>query len=42
MPKSDQSKGVRSEPRKIDWKRIILVIMSIMIIISWILALLVK
>lgn len=42
MPKSEQSKGVRSESRKTDWKRIILVFLSIMIIISWILALLVK
>lgn len=42
MPKSDQSKGVRSERRKIDWKRVILVFLSVLIIISWILALLVN
>jgi len=42
MPKSDQQKGVRNERRKVDWKRIILVLLSVMIILSWILALLVN
>lgn len=42
MPRFDQQKGVRSEQRKVDWKRVILVLVSVMIILSWILALLVK
>ncbi|MEN6436678.1 MAG: hypothetical protein ABFD14_09645 [Anaerolineaceae bacterium] len=42
MPQSKNPKGVRHDRRQVDWRRVLLVLLSILLIISWILALIVK
>jgi hypothetical protein len=42
MPQSKNSKGVRRDRRQVDWRRWMLVLLSILLIISWILALIAK
>ncbi len=42
MPQIENQKGVRRDRRQIDWRKAIFAFMSILIILSWILALIAK